>query len=134
MKSVKLIALVMLGAAAMSFTTLEKTNAAYQLANNASPVKWKAESVDLGEIPVGKPVTLEFEFTNTSDAPVIVVNAQASCGCTVADYPKEPVLAGKTAKITATYNAATKGAFSKTVTVTIQNEDPKVLTFKGTVI
>ncbi len=134
MKSVKLIALVMLGAAAMSFTTIEKTNAAYQLANNASPIKWKAEAVDLGEITFNKPVTIEFEFTNTGDLPAIVINAQASCGCTVANYPKEPIQPGKTATITATYNAATKGVFAKSVTVTIQNEDPKVLTFKGTVI
>ena len=59
MKSVKLMALFMLGAAVMSFTTIEKTTAAYQL--NASPIKWKTEAVDLGEIPVGKPVTLEFD-------------------------------------------------------------------------
>lgn len=99
-----------------------------------SSVKWKTELIDLGEIPVAKPVTIEYEFTNTSNAAVIVTNAHASCGCTVADYPKTPIAAGKSAKITATFNAAAKGVFTKNINVTIEGEEPKVLTFKGTVI
>ena len=135
MRSVKLIALLVTGASLMSFSTVE--NAVVNTSStvsNPTLVKWKTESVNLGEITQGKPVTIEFEFTNTSDAAVIVTNAQASCGCTVADYPKEPILPGKSAKITATYNAAAKGVFTKNVTVYIQNEDPKVLSFNGTVI
>lgn len=135
MRSVKLIALLVTGASLMSFSTVE--NAVVNTSStvsNPTLVKWKTESVNLGEITQGKPVTIEFEFTNSSDAPVIVTNAQASCGCTVADYPKEPILPGKSAKITATYNAAAKGVFTKNVTVYIQNEDPKVLYFNGTVI
>ncbi len=137
MKSVKLITLFITGLSFMSFKPLEcaiMQTTQQKTSNLLSSVKWKTESIDLGEIPVGKPVTIEFEFTNTSSADVIVANAQASCGCTVAEYPKSPIAAGKSAKITATFNAATKGAFSKNVTVTIQNEDAKVLNFKGTVI
>jgi hypothetical protein len=137
MKLVKLFSLLIIGFSFMSFKTTEckKENATYQATTNFySAVKWKTDAVDLGQIAQGKPVTIEFEFTNTSDADVIVANAQASCGCTVADYPKTPIAAGKTAKITATFNAAAKGAFTKNVTVTIQNEEAKVLNFKGTVI
>jgi hypothetical protein len=137
MQSVKLFALFITGFSFMSFKTLECStgNATYQKTSSiSSSVKWKTESVDLGNIPVSKPVTIEFEFTNTSDVEVIVASAKASCGCTVTDYPKTPIAAGKTSKITATYNAATMGAFAKNVTVTIQNEEAKVLTFKGTVI
>ena len=135
MRSVKLIALLVTGASLMSFSPVENAvvNTSTTI-SNPTLVKWKTESVNLGEITQGKPVTIEFEFTNTSDAPVIVTNAQASCGCTVTDYPKEPILPGKSAKITATYNAAAKGVFTKNVTVYIQNEDPKVLSFNGTVI
>ncbi len=135
MKLVKLFSLLIVGFSFMSFKTVDCTNNyATTHASTYSAVKWKADVVDLGEIPQGKPVTIEFEFTNTSDAAVIVTNAQASCGCTVADFPKQPIAAGKTAKITATYNAAAMGAFTKNVTVTIQNEEAKVLNFKGTVI
>jgi hypothetical protein len=137
MKLVKLFTLLAVVFTFMSFKTTEctKTNAVFQVSTNIySAVKWKTDVIDLGEITQNKPVTIEFEFTNTSDVEIIVANAQASCGCTVADYPKTPIAAGKTATITATYNAAAKGVFNKNVTVTIQNEEPKVLSFKGTVI
>ena len=81
MRSVKLIALLVTGASLMSFSTVE--NAVVNTSStvsNPTLVKWKTESVNLGEITQGKPVTIEFEFTNTSDAAVIVTNAQASCG------------------------------------------------------
>jgi hypothetical protein len=137
MKLVKLFTLFIAAVAFMSFKASECNNSspvATKIAGIYSAVKWKADVIDLGQIPVGKPVTIEFEFTNTSDAEVIVTNAQASCGCTVADFPKQPIAAGKTAKVTATFNAAAVGAFTKNVTVTIQNEEAKVLNFKGTVI
>jgi outer membrane lipoprotein SlyB len=134
MKLVKLFSLLIIGFSFMSFTTVDCNNNSSTKKNIYSSIKWKTDAVDLGEIAQGKPVTIEFEFTNTSDADVIVANAQASCGCTVADYPKTPIAAGKTAKITATFNAAAKGVFTKNVTVTIQNEEAKVLNFKGTVI
>lgn len=136
MKRVKLIALLFCGLSLMSFSSTENVPSLMSIQSSNGPVlvKWKTESVNLGEIAQGKPVTIEFEFTNASETPVIVTNAQASCGCTVADYPKEPILPGKSAKITATYNAAAKGVFTKNVTVYIQDEDPKVLSFNGTVI
>ncbi len=137
MKLLKLTSVFILAVSFMSFkpveTAVKKLNG-ISASSVLSSVKWKAESIDLGEIPQSKPVTIEYEFTNTSNAAVIVTNAQASCGCTVADYPKTPIAAGKSAIITATFNAAAKGAFIKNITVTIEGEDAKVLNFKGTVI
>jgi hypothetical protein len=98
-------------------------------------LSWKTDDVQLGEIQQNKPVTIDFEFTNTGKTPVIITNVQAACGCTATDYSRLPVLPGQTTKITATFNAAAKGAFKKTVTVTTNAEDtPKVLSFSGTVI
>lgn len=45
-------------------------------------IKWKAEEMDLGEIQQNKPVSVDFEFKNTGNAPVLITNVQASCGCT----------------------------------------------------
>jgi hypothetical protein len=137
MKSIKLMGFFVLATVAMSFTRLDAVKANQLTTWNKelfSSVKWEKESIDLGEIPSGKPVTIEFVFTNTSKDPVIVTDVRPSCGCTVADYPKEAVLAGRSATIKATYNAAARGAFNKNLTVMIQNEEPKVLNFKGTVI
>lgn len=112
-----------------SLVSVEKTETA------ASTIVWKAESIDVGEIPQGTPKAIVYEFKNTGKTAVIITNVQGSCGCTATDYTKEPILPGKSAKVTATYNAANKGAFTKTVTVTTNAEtSPKILTLKGTVI
>lgn len=101
----------------------------------ASTIVWKAESIDVGQIPQGTPKAIVYEFKNTGKATVIITNVQGSCGCTATDYTKEPILPGKSAKVMATYNAANKGGFTKTVTVTTSAETtPKILTLKGTVI
>lgn len=101
----------------------------------ASTVVWKTETIDVGQIPQGTPKAIVYEFKNTGKTAVVITNVQGSCGCTATDYTKEPIQPGKTAKVTATYNAANKGAFTKTVTVTTSAETtPKILTLKGTVI
>lgn len=98
-------------------------------------ILWKTESIDVGQIPQGTPKAIIFEFKNTGKTAVVITNVQGSCGCTATDYTKEPILPGKSAKVTATYNAANKGAFTKTVTVTTSAEKTaKILTLKGTVI
>ncbi|WP_396152132.1 DUF1573 domain-containing protein [Flavobacterium sp.] len=100
-----------------------------------SPVTWKEISYDFGDIKKGTPVSHDFSFTNTTKQTVIITNVKASCGCTATNYTKTPVKPGETATVTATYNAASAGAFSKTVTVSLnENEVPKVLTIKGKVI
>ncbi|MEZ0182945.1 DUF1573 domain-containing protein [Flavobacterium oncorhynchi] len=101
----------------------------------ASTIVWKAETIDVGQIPQGTPKAIVYEFKNTGKTAVVITDVKGSCGCTATDYTKEPILPGKSAKVTATYNAANKGGFTKTVTVTTSAETtPKVLTLKGTVI
>jgi hypothetical protein len=137
MKTLKTFKFSMLALALtlMSFTVLPtKTNAA-KIEIGASPISWKSELIELGEIPQNQPKSIDFEFTNTGNTAVTITNVKASCGCTATDYTKIPVQPGESAKITATYNAAAKGFFTKTVTVTTNAEEtPKVLSFKGTVI
>lgn len=101
----------------------------------ADGLKWKAETIDVGNIPQGTPKLIRFEFTNVSKAPVIIENVAPACGCTTADYTKTPILPGKKGFVEASYNAAAAGAFIKTVTVTTSDsKTPKTLSFKGTVV
>jgi len=119
----------------MSFTVLPSKSVETAIETSASAVTWKSEMIDLGEIPQNKPKNINFEFTNTGKSTVIITDVKAACGCTATEYTKTPVKPGETAKVVATYNAAAKGAFTKTVTVTTNAETtPKVLSFKGTVI
>lgn len=95
---------------------------------------WTATTYDFGKIALNKPVTHEFRFTNTGDGPLVISSVQASCGCTVTDYSKEPIPPGSEGFVKATYNAAKAGVFSKTVTVNANaNEKVVQLTIKGEV-
>ena len=96
---------------------------------------WVSTSHDFGKIKVGVPVTHEFTFTNTGDVPLIITTVQASCGCTVADYTKEPIAPKGKGFIKATFNAASIGVFSKTLTVNANTEEGVVyLSIKGEVV
>ena len=131
------ISLMTLALGLMSFSTKTEPVKKATSVTKTTPtsIKWKSETVDVGEIPQGIPKPIEFEFKNTGKEAIVVVSAQGSCGCTSTDFPKTPVLPGASTKITATFNAANKGSFAKTVTVKIASQEaPVVLTFKGTVI
>jgi hypothetical protein len=96
---------------------------------------WDASVHDFGKIKQGNPVTHEFKFTNTGKVPLIITNVQASCGCTTPSWTKDEVMPGGQGYIKATYNAASMGAFNKTITVTANVESGFVqLTIKGEVI
>jgi hypothetical protein len=89
---------------------------------------------DFGKIEQGKPVTFVFKFTNTGKVPLVITDVRPSCGCTAADYTREPIAVGKEGYIKATYNAASAGAFSKTVNIQANIEGQAVpLVIKGEV-
>jgi hypothetical protein len=95
---------------------------------------WKTTTFDFGKIKKDKPVTHEFTFTNSGKAALVVTSVQASCGCTVAQYSKDPIEPGSDGFVKATYNAAKTGVFTKTVTVNANTpEGVVILTIKGEV-
>ena len=134
MKAIK-ISLLTMTLGLMSFSVVPSHKSPIEKVTPPSAVVWKAEAIEVGQIPQGTPKTIEFEFKNTSDKSVIITNVKPACGCTTSDYSKEPIAPGKSGFVKAIYNAAALGTFSKTVTVTTNVEEtPKVLTFKGTVV
>ena len=136
MKSVKLIAAIALSTIMMSFSVPSHLKPPGTEIKNyeRSALVWKSEEIDLGKIPQGKPVTVTFEFTNKGNEAILISNVATSCGCTVADYSKKPIVANETSTITATYDASARGTFTKAITVTFANNEIKVLNIKGTVI
>ena len=134
MKNLKLSVLA-LSMGLMSFTVVPVLKSSVAIAISNALISWESESLDLGNIPQNKPKTMEFVFKNDSKTVVKITKVQGSCGCTATDYTKTDIQPGKTGKISATFNAANKGAFTKTVSVTTTaDEQVKVLTFKGIVI
>ena len=104
-------------------------------AKPAAAFNWVATTFDFGKIVKGEPVTHEFTFTNTGSDALIISSVQASCGCTVTEYTKDPIPAGEKGFVKATYNAAKAGVFTKTVTINANTDDSVVLlTIKGEVV
>ena len=98
-------------------------------------IKFKELSYDFGKIKQGAPVTHDFAFTNTSDAPVIIESATPSCGCTTPVKPEGAIPKGKDNKITAGFNAANAGPFNKSITVKVAGIDlPVQLKITGEVL
>ena len=102
---------------------------------NQAAFNFKTDEHNFGTITQGESSTYEFEFTNDGKEPLIISNAQGSCGCTVPIYPKEPIMSGQTAKIKVTFNSTGKlGVQDKTVTLTSNaKQNPMVLHMKGIV-
>ena len=95
--------------------------------------KFEKETYDFGKIPLTKPVSVEFKFTNVGDEPLIVTKVETTCGCTVGKYTQTPVKKGESGAITVTYTPA--GAplpFSKSITINSNAKTTtKVLYIKG---
>jgi uncharacterized protein DUF1573 len=99
-------------------------------------MSFESETIDYGTIPHNADGKREFVFTNNGTKPLIITNAQGSCGCTVPTYPKEPIAPGARGVIGVKYATDRVGAFNKTVTLTSNAEGSasKTLTIKGTVL
>ena len=74
--------------------------------------------IDYGKIEQGADPFRVFKFTNTGKAPLVIETAKASCGCTVPNYPKEPIAPGETSEIKVRYDTNRVGKFTKTITIT----------------
>ena len=73
---------------------------------------------EFGTIHQGESVNHEFTFTNTGKTPLIISSASGSCGCTVPEFPHDPVQPGKSAIMKVTFNSAGKqGHQEKSVTI-----------------
>ncbi len=81
-------------------------------------IKFDKEEHDFGTLLQGEVVSYSFRFTNTGNVPLIISQVTSTCGCTVGDYPREPIAPGKSGSIKATYNSSGHHGFqSRTLTV-----------------
>ncbi len=90
---------------------------------------------DYGIIDAGEKVNHKYKFTNTGKEPLIISNAKGSCGCTVPNWPKEPIPPGGTGEIDVVFDSkGKKGKQSKRVTITANTSPAQTfLTIKGEV-
>ena len=104
--------------------------------NGQYPVmQFESSAHDFGKINAGDKVSYDFKFTNTGTGDLVIANAVGSCGCTVPEYPKEPLAPGKSGVMKVTFNSAGKsGMQQKTVTITTNTKAQKEqLTIKAAI-
>ncbi len=90
---------------------------------------------DFGKIKQGEIVKHIFKFKNDGENPLIISAAQASCGCTVPEYTKEPLAPGAESEIVVQFNSTGKmGVQNKTVQITANTlPNTTTLVLKGIV-
>jgi hypothetical protein len=116
-------------------TALVSKNASAQIVSGAK-IEFSKETHDYGTVKYGGDGTCTFDFTNTGTEPLIISNAKGSCGCTVPEWPKEPIAPGATGSIKVSYDTKRPGAISKSVTITSNDasEPTKVIRITGNVL
>lgn len=89
-----------------------------------------------GEVPEGAVIDHEFAFINTGTQPLLITKARSTCGCTVPDYPKEPILPGESGVISVAFDTKNKyGRQRKPVTITANTYPATTVIYvDGTVI
>ena len=81
-------------------------------------IEFEKDIHDFGKIIQGEKVTFAFKFKNTGKSLLLISNVSTSCGCTVTDFPKEPIKPGESGKINVSFDSEGKlGSQNKTATV-----------------
>ncbi|PLW98034.1 MAG: hypothetical protein C0593_06715 [Marinilabiliales bacterium] len=81
-------------------------------------IVFEKDTHDFGRVVQGEKVTYGFKFKNEGNKDLLIVKVNATCGCTVIDYPRDPIAPGAEGVLHVTFNStAKKGLQNKKVTV-----------------
>lgn len=139
MKKIVLMAAIAVASVGVTLAQDSKVQATTKSADTktsgGAEMKFEKDEFNFGTIKQGDKVEYAFEFVNTGKEPLIITEAHGSCGCTVPEWPKEPLKKGEKGVIKITFNSAGKmGLQDKTVTITSNAADsPKILHVKGNI-
>ena len=104
---------------------------------NAPEITFEKELIDMGtyEQYDDEKSRCEFIFTNTGKEPLIIEKAKGSCGCTVPEWPKEPIAPGESAIMKINYDEKRVGPYTKSITITSNAKtSPKIVKVKGKIL
>ncbi|MFN0049058.1 MAG: DUF1573 domain-containing protein [Cytophagales bacterium] len=131
------IAISMLSCDKKTKETVQKTDTVTLGTGEGSNGRFLFEETtyDFGKIKQGDIVKHTFKFKNDGENPLIISGAQASCGCTVPEYAKEPIAPGAESQILVQFNSTGKiGTQNKTITITANTlPNTTTLVLKGLV-
>ena len=82
-------------------------------------IEWLDSARDFGKIPEGQKLDVAFRFRNTGTTPLVIGQVRPSCGCTIAEQPREPIAPGNEGQIKAVFNSEGRSGINhKTLFVT----------------
>lgn len=94
-------------------------------APDAPVLSFEDENYNFGKITQGEKVSYSYKFKNVGKSPLIILNATATCGCTVPEPPKEPIKPGAEGEIKVVFDSNGKsGLQDKVITVTSNAQPP----------
>ncbi len=97
---------------------------------NLPDIKFEEEEHDFGKITQGEKVSFAFKFTNTGKSNLIITSAAGSCGCTVPEWPKEPILPGKEGKVNVIFSSEGKSGIQEKSINIVTNCEPSTRVVK----
>jgi hypothetical protein len=114
----------MLTACRNSDAPATKNDASTSAKENITTVQWLDSAHNYGNIAEGQKLALSFRVKNTGSAPLIIKSVTPTCGCTVANYPKQPIPTGQEGEITGIFDSNHKeGLQQKHITIQL-NTNP----------
>ena len=105
-------------------TETEKTAVpAAEAVKALTTIEWIDSAKNLGKINQGQKLQIAFRFKNSGKNPLVIQAVNPSCGCTVADFPREPIAPGKEGEITGAFDSnGRSGLQHKELTVIANTE------------
>jgi len=98
----------------------------YKLNAGAAALVFDRAEHDFGTIVQGDVVETTFSFKNTGKTDLIITNATSTCGCTIPEWPKQPIAVGESGEIKVKFNSAGKlNKVTKTITLTTNTQTGK---------
>lgn len=68
-------------------------------------IEWTEPAKNLGKINEGQELQIAYKFKNTGSQPLVIQSVEPGCGCTVAEYPKQPIAPGAEGVITGAFDS-----------------------------
>lgn len=93
---------------------------------DAPVITFENATYNFGTIAKGEKVSYSYKFKNTGKTPLIITNAEASCGCTVPEIPKEPIKPGAESEIKVVFDSTGKSGLQDKVVTISSNASPGV--------
>jgi len=89
-------------------------------------IQWKDTLYNFGTLKAGDSTHLQFQFTNVGETPLFVFDTRTTCGCTITDFPKDPVMPGKSGFIAVTFKSGIlTGEINKRIVVVANAKNNK---------